>query len=514
MTILPKTQFYRKLLLSISVIVVFVWASFAFYSKQELIFATLKPKNIYYLFHAYTSAFSAGELFGSTTHATSNAIAIPIIMYHSVLDKADGTNVTLKDFTEQMLAMHKAGYRTVSVEDVYAFLHGTKQLPDKSFLLTFDDGRKNSYYPADPLLKALGYKAVMFVIMNRVHESDPYHLSINELKQMRDTGRWELQSHGKADHDLYNISSQSDKGYFMSNKLWLKAQNRLETTEEFTARIANDMAVAKSDLMSKFGIQSLSYAFPFGDYGQNSINFRDNAQTIVLPLVHAVYPLALYQVPVGVGPLFNYPSANTFLLKRIDVTVSNWSASDLMRVLESGSPKTLPYTSLNFDIPGWTRNWGDMTFVDDTITLNATETETGSFAFFDGSIGWTNYQYTAHVHLTKGSSVGLVARYQDNNNYVDCSFNPNLVHIDQNEKGDRRVIQGTTYGGLPNGEADIGIRVHDRIVECVMNGKALVSTPFLTPSLNSGGIALKTWDAAIDNSQASFRNIRVQEIAQ
>ena len=68
-------------------------------------------------------------------------------------------------------------------------MKGEKNLPEKSFLLTFDDGRKDSYYPVDPILKALDYRAIMFVISGRSlgdeKEVSPFYLSSSELKRMQ-----------------------------------------------------------------------------------------------------------------------------------------------------------------------------------------------------------------------------------------------------------------------------------------------------------------------------------------
>jgi len=43
-------------------------------------------------------------------------------------------------------------------------LYVAKELPEKSFLLAFDDGVKSSYYNTDTLLRALDYNAVMYII--------------------------------------------------------------------------------------------------------------------------------------------------------------------------------------------------------------------------------------------------------------------------------------------------------------------------------------------------------------
>ncbi|MFA6383500.1 MAG: hypothetical protein WCX17_03685, partial [Parcubacteria group bacterium] len=120
------------------------------------------------------------------------AKSLPILLYHGVIEdsnwKLDDVNMSLADFREQMFALKKDGYQTVTLEDYWAFMNGKKTLPVKSFMLTFDDGRSDSYYPVDPILKVLNYTAVMNVITGRSlgpnNEKSNFHLSQIELEKM------------------------------------------------------------------------------------------------------------------------------------------------------------------------------------------------------------------------------------------------------------------------------------------------------------------------------------------
>lgn len=178
-----------------------------------------------------------------------NSASIPVLLYHGVIDENDGFNVLKKNFDEQMFALKKSGWQTISLEDFDEFIKGKKQLPAKSFLLTFDDGRKDSFYPVDPILRTIGYNAVIFIITGQTHEKEgKYYLSWPELKYMAKSGRWEIESHGKNDHGFVDISDNKEQGHFLTNKEWLSDQQRIETEEEFKQRIISDLSDAKSDL--------------------------------------------------------------------------------------------------------------------------------------------------------------------------------------------------------------------------------------------------------------------------
>jgi len=94
------------------------------------------------------------------------AQSVPVLVYHGLPNEGIGQ---LPDsvFIEQMKTLKDNGWNTISLEQFSAFIKGQGSLPEKSFLLTFDDGRKDTFYPADPLFRDLGYKAVIFAITKR-----------------------------------------------------------------------------------------------------------------------------------------------------------------------------------------------------------------------------------------------------------------------------------------------------------------------------------------------------------
>ena len=283
-----------------------------------------------------SSRASAHTAFIAASQETKKyAEAVPVILYHGVVKKPDGSNMVLPQFIEQMRALKNAGYRTVSMEDFYAFMKGGKQLPEKSFLLTFDDGRKDSYYPVDPVLEEVGFNAVMFVIVNRMHRdtaTKDFHLSVPEYKEILKTHRWELESHSENAHNDIVIDLAGNKGRFLANKLWLAGLDRLETEDEFKARIYRDLLNAKNTLEREFGISIHAFAFPFGDFGHNSINFP-GVEAIVLETARSLYPMNFYQEWWGKGDAGNYPAGDISMIKRITIK-PEWTGENLVQALE------------------------------------------------------------------------------------------------------------------------------------------------------------------------------------
>ena len=66
----------------------------------------------------------------------SNAASVPVLVYHGIPDEGTGS-VDKNKFLGHLKALKDAGWQTVALADFYSFIRGEKDLPDKSFLLTF-----------------------------------------------------------------------------------------------------------------------------------------------------------------------------------------------------------------------------------------------------------------------------------------------------------------------------------------------------------------------------------------
>lgn len=92
-----------------------------------------------------------------------SAKAIPVLMYHHVCPNPGLVTVSPEAFLEQMIALKQAGYRTITADDMGSFLDGNP-LPQKSVMITFDDGYLDNYVYAYPILQQLGLHAIIFAV--------------------------------------------------------------------------------------------------------------------------------------------------------------------------------------------------------------------------------------------------------------------------------------------------------------------------------------------------------------
>ena len=99
-------------------------------------------------------------------------MSISVLMYHHVLENDGTIAISQKNFEAQMKMLAKGGYTTITPDELLAYKQGKITLPKKSVLITFDDGWRNNYIYAYPILKKYGLKATIFLItswMNIFH---------------------------------------------------------------------------------------------------------------------------------------------------------------------------------------------------------------------------------------------------------------------------------------------------------------------------------------------------------
>ena len=460
----------------------------------------------------YVNYKSKLDKMGPIPVSEGNAKSIPVLLYHGIISEdskstigsPDGINIPLKEFEDHMFALKKAGYQTVNMEGFQAFMRGEKQLPEKSFLLTFDDGRKDSYYPVDPLLKALDYKAVIFIIAKYPSRASNFYLDEDELKEMIKTGRWEIEAHAFDGHEFVQISSEEKDGHFYSNKLWLENQGRYETEQEYTERVSNDLEKVKQTLENMVGKNITAFAFPFGDYGQYSKSF-DKAQKILLEQVKNRYQFAFYQLWTGGGHSQNYPSKGNFMVTRVDEQIG-MTGTDLINILQRGDVKNLPHEFNSQNKGSWIRGWGILNKSNETLSLGIHN----SMTYLDGSYLWENYSFNLFLkEYDDSTTLSLLARMQDPSNELSCDFSDGLIKISVEKERKWSTLAVLKDYVIPSQNVALGIKVKGDKAYCLVNGQSVLNASLPSDYSGNGGIGIKTWNPSTNTKQINIDWINV-----
>lgn len=439
--------------------------------------------------------------------AVSAAQSLPVILYHGITD----SEVSKENFDNQMAALKNAGYTPVSELNALNYLDGKTTLPAKPVLITFDDGRDASFYPADPILKKYGFRATIYLITKQNTKSKvTYYLNKSEVQHMIDTGRWDADAHAKDAHEMRPIDGKGNVGPFLTSKLWLSGQDRVETTQEFDNRINAELQGVKDDLKENFGVTAHGFAYPFGQYGQNPTNFN-GAKDIVLDATRARYSGAFYQNYQGEGFTHNYPGTNSFLAKRIPVN-SDWDGSDLIAKLQRGQPKSLNYWDTLSPDRGWEQSYGSLTLTRGVLILKASGSS-GAAAFLDGTYLWKDYTYTATIKQRNTATVSLLARMENPNTYVGCEFSGTGAKITQRVAGTSYTLATKSGLTFPSSNYQLSIKVDGDKVSCMYKDSAVVSATMRSNSPSKGGIGLKVEASQNDYAQVKLEDVKATSIS-
>jgi peptidoglycan/xylan/chitin deacetylase (PgdA/CDA1 family) len=109
-------------------------------------------------------------------------IDMPILMYHyirtppSPLVDLLGYNLSVSphDFEVQMDWLATHGYHPVDFNDVRAYFAGVRPLPSRPVVITLDDGYRDLYTTAYPILASHGFKAVAYIVSGFVGWGNQY----------------------------------------------------------------------------------------------------------------------------------------------------------------------------------------------------------------------------------------------------------------------------------------------------------------------------------------------------
>jgi len=146
---------------------------------------------------------------------------IPILMYHGINDKSNRYSfskidsvysITEELFEEQMSFISNNNFTVLSIHDLISLKEKNKDIPDKSLVITFDDGHESNYTVGYPILKKFKFPADIFITTNYIDKKN--YLKKHQIIAMHNE-RFSIHSH-MVDHKYFPNLPYEEKNYQLS----------------------------------------------------------------------------------------------------------------------------------------------------------------------------------------------------------------------------------------------------------------------------------------------------------
>lgn len=299
---IPHFHFYLAVLLLISILVLGIVAGYKYY-KDNFYDSSLNgseikeqqqntiPQDVQQAVGnadksipiATASAVPVATKSATIQRQVPSVIHVPILMYHYVeyvKDKGDKIRISLNTLPsaleQEIKTLTEAGYTFMTNSELSDTLDGKSSLPPKPILLTFDDGYRDFYTDAYPILKKYHTKATQYVISGFLNSSN--HLTSSQLQEIAKDGLVEIGA-----HTVHHI--------------WLKGQS-LKT-------VSNEVFQSRETLEKLINKPVISFAYPFGAFDEQAVQvvkdagFRSAVSTIPGVDQRQEYRFFLYRLRPG-----------------------------------------------------------------------------------------------------------------------------------------------------------------------------------------------------------------------
>jgi peptidoglycan/xylan/chitin deacetylase (PgdA/CDA1 family) len=234
---------------------------------------------------------------------------VPILMYHSISDNLFGMshpyfhiNTLPEVFSQQMRWLRNAGYRSIDLKQACTGLEAGTDL-SRTIVITFDDGYRDFYTDALPILKQCGFSATLFLATDRIHDAPARiegadYLTWSDVRELHAEGI-RFGSHTVSHPDLRSLGPE---------------------------QIEYELGHSKEVLEEQLGVSIDAFSYPFG-FPEEDKNFTRFLEDVLSNL----------GFDYGVSTILGRASrrSNRFFLPRLPV--NSWDDTSLFRAkLEGG----------------------------------------------------------------------------------------------------------------------------------------------------------------------------------
>jgi len=179
--------------------------------------------------------------------STDDHSLVSVLGYHDFTKDGEATEMLLPvdTFRKQLQAIKDLNLKVLTLEEFMAWKTGNFKLPERSILITIDDGWKSVYTHAYPILKEFEFPFTLFLYKNYV-DGGGKALTSKMVKEMKANGA-SIGSHSVSHPYPSTVKKKIKSG-----------------PEKYTQFLNTELGDSKQFLEAKFGKEVTTYAYPGG----------------------------------------------------------------------------------------------------------------------------------------------------------------------------------------------------------------------------------------------------------
>lgn len=184
---------------------------------------------------------------------SNNAMASVILQYHHVSETMPAvTSISPADFEAHMTHLKQNNFNVISLPDMLSQLKKGETLADNTVAITFDDGYKNNYTTAAPILEKFNFPYTIFVNPKMIDEKKSYVMTWQQIRELTKKGA--------------TIANHSAEHLYLHQKL----EN--ETLIQWQDRIKKDLIQSEERIKHETGHNYHYLAYPYGEFNHELQN--------------------------------------------------------------------------------------------------------------------------------------------------------------------------------------------------------------------------------------------------
>ncbi|MFT7860793.1 MAG: polysaccharide deacetylase family protein, partial [Sulfurimonas sp.] len=192
-------------------------------------------------------------------------VEVPVLLYHCIGTKPQNDYwIATDEFDAQMQTLQDNNYTSVVMKDIYDYQNYGEKLPQNPVVISFDDGCKNLYTDAFPILKKHGFIAEVYLIADAVGDSKE-----ERIDNKQGTDATKLGETGQTSLTEYlvwpEIQKMSDYGIVFGSH----SKSHPYMSELDDANLTYQLLYTKLAIKANTNQDVTSFSYPFGDGAAN-----------------------------------------------------------------------------------------------------------------------------------------------------------------------------------------------------------------------------------------------------